>query len=317
MRPRRGVRRACARVRPARPAPLRGVRGQQDRDAEVAVQLGEQCQHRRRRSPSRGCRSARRRRPGPAGGRGRGRWLRAAPRRPTPAAGSGPGGARCRPARPVRAARASASAAGIPASRQGRAMLSPRVSVGSRLKNWKTKPMRSRRSRVSASSSRPPTSRPSIARRPRVRPIHRAAQVQQRGLAAARRPHQGHEVAGFEGRARPRAAPSPARRRRCRSSRAPRPRAGPSVQSMTPPALPAFRGGSHRIDLSPARGGAMLLWLRTQGRDGPCLPTRCDTGDVCALMLLVPARLPRSTILRPQTCRRSLWAPTARCPGCS
>ena len=81
-----------------------------------------------------------------AGARARGRWPRAASRRPTPAADSASADARCRRARPARAARASASCAVMPPSRHGSAMLSPRVSVGSRLKNWNTKPMRSRRS---------------------------------------------------------------------------------------------------------------------------------------------------------------------------
>ena len=87
---------------------------------------------------------------------------------------------------------------GMPPSRQGSAMLSPSVSVGSRLKNWNTKPMRSRRSRVSASSSSA-RGRGPRARRARRRPVHGAAQVEQRGLATARRPHQRHEVAGLEG----------------------------------------------------------------------------------------------------------------------
>ena len=148
---------------------LGGMRGQQDRDAEVAVQLGAAARARWRRCPSRGCRSARRRRPAPAGAPARGRWPRAAPRRPTPAADSGRGDG----AMPTRSARSRGARLGVGRrpcrpSRQGSAMLSPRVSVGSRLKNWKTKPMRSRRRRVRSSSSRPARSRPSMARRPAV-----------------------------------------------------------------------------------------------------------------------------------------------------
>ena len=69
-------------------------------------------------------------------------------------------------ARGERAARASASLALMPASRQGSAMLSPRVSVGSRLKNWNTKPIRSRRTRVSSSSPSATRSRSSSASGP-------------------------------------------------------------------------------------------------------------------------------------------------------
>ena len=138
------------------------------RDAEVAVQLGEQRQH------------------GGAVGRVEvaGRLIGDDQRRPMDER-AGDGGALRLAARhllgivgePVADADAVGQARGrappprataIPASRQGSAMLSPRVRVGSRLKNWNTKPMRSRRSRVSASSSRPVRSRPSIASRPEV-----------------------------------------------------------------------------------------------------------------------------------------------------
>ena len=92
----------------------------------------------------------------------------------------GLGAASCRPAgRAARCCRAS-------------------VSVGSRLKNWNTKPIRSRRTRVSSSS--PSADEVAAVERERAagRPIHGAAQVQQRRLAAARRPHQRDEVAALE-----------------------------------------------------------------------------------------------------------------------
>ena len=77
-------------------------------------------------------------------------------------------------------------------------MLSPSVSVGSRLKNWNTKPMRSRRTRVSSSSASG-AERAALERDAARRwPIHGAAQVQQRRLAAARRAHQRHEVAALD-----------------------------------------------------------------------------------------------------------------------
>ena len=77
-------------------------------------------------------------------------------------------------------------------------MLSRTVSVGSRLKNWKTKPTCSRRTRVSSSSPIAERSRSLRRMRAAGRPIHRAAQVQQRRLAAAGRPHQRDEVAGLD-----------------------------------------------------------------------------------------------------------------------
>ena len=47
-------------------------------------------------------------------------------------------------------------------------MFSAAVSIGSRLKNWKMKPMWSRRSFVSAASSRPLTSTPATVTSPEV-----------------------------------------------------------------------------------------------------------------------------------------------------
>ena len=66
---------------------------------------------------------------------------------------------------PTRAASAaaccSASPDEAPASRAGRAMLSPSVSVGSKLKNWNTNPMRVRLIVVRASSPSEARARPS------------------------------------------------------------------------------------------------------------------------------------------------------------
>ena len=65
----------------------------------------------------------------------------------------------------------------------------------------------------------------------------------------------------------------------------------------------------------------MLLWLARPGsRRGPAPPqTRCDTGDVCATLLPLrpgpPSALDDPAASKP--CRRSSWAPTARCPVCS
>jgi hypothetical protein len=70
------------------------------------------------------------------------------------------------------------------------------VSVGSRLKNWKTKPdALAPQPRQLIVSSRPGEIAASNSRCARRRPVHRAAEVEQRRLAAAGRAHQRDEVA--------------------------------------------------------------------------------------------------------------------------
>ena len=56
----------------------------------------------------------------------------------------------------------------MPSSVSGSAAFSVALSTGIRLKNWKTKPNRRRRSLVSSSSVMPATSRPSISMEPLV-----------------------------------------------------------------------------------------------------------------------------------------------------
>ncbi len=93
----------------------------------------------RRSSSSRGCRSARRRRRSPAARRARERSRRAAAgrrRARTAGALAGPSGRSSRAAR-----RSHAGSAFSPAIESGSRTFSSAVSIGSRLKNWKTKPM--------------------------------------------------------------------------------------------------------------------------------------------------------------------------------
>ena len=123
---------------------------------------------------------------------------RAASRRPTVA---GDSDAR-RPPSPTRSSRlraaGSTAADRPPASRTGSATFSSTVNVGSRLKNWKTKPTRSRLIRVSSSSPRSAERdafEPDGAGR---RAIHGAADVQKRGLAATGWPDERHELARVE-----------------------------------------------------------------------------------------------------------------------
>ena len=76
-------------------------------------------------------------------------------------------------------------------------MFSAAVSIGSRLKNWKMNPMWSRRSFVSAVSSRPPMSIPATDDLARGRLVQAGEDVHQRRLARARRTHdRGQPLAG-------------------------------------------------------------------------------------------------------------------------
>ena len=78
----------------------------------------------------------------------------------------GRAGRRGRPRR--RAGRSARGRASRPASDSGSRMFSSALSTGSRLKNWKTKPILSRRSSVSSASSSSPSSTPSIVTEPEV-----------------------------------------------------------------------------------------------------------------------------------------------------
>ena len=68
-------------------------------------------------------------------------------------------------------------------------MFSSAVSIGSRLKNWKTKPMRSRRSFVSCVSLSSPSRRPGDPDLTLGRLVEPGEDVHQRRLAGAGRPH--------------------------------------------------------------------------------------------------------------------------------
>ena len=75
-------------------------------------------------------------------------------------------------------------------------MFSSAVSVGSRLNDWKTKPMCRRRSFVSARSAIVEISSPPIVHGAGGRAVEAGEQVHQRRLAGARRAHDGRELAG-------------------------------------------------------------------------------------------------------------------------
>ena len=144
-----------------------GVMGDHDhRLPELVDRLAQQPAARRRWPSSRGCRSARRRRPRPVWRPARGRRQRVAADRRRARRGGGrgdPRGRRCR------TSRSSHSESGLrPAIESGRTRFSSAVRTGSRLKNWKTKPSLSRRSLVSAPSSRPVISSPSSVTVPEV-----------------------------------------------------------------------------------------------------------------------------------------------------
>ena len=107
---------------------------------------------------------------------------------------------------PVRRYRAgppgSRTTPGPPSSRPGppaRVMFSPAVSVGTRLKDWNTKPIRSRRSWVRPLSSRLPMSRSPTKRLSRCRPVEAGHAVHERRLARPRRAHDGGKAAPLEG----------------------------------------------------------------------------------------------------------------------
>ena len=142
------------------------VRDHDDRLVQLLDRPGAGAPGSRRRSSNPGCRLARRRRSPRVSTPGPGRWRRAAAgRRRAP-----PGGDSSRSARPTSPTRRSIQAGSgrTPRSRAAARCSRLAVSIGSRLKNWKTNPIFSRRSSVSALSSR---SRDLACRRSRPRPV--------------------------------------------------------------------------------------------------------------------------------------------------
>ena len=71
-------------------------------------------------------------------------------------------------------------------------------SVGSRLKNWKMKPILSRRTRVSSSSDEAAEALAVDVDLARGRPVEAADQVEQRRLAGAGRPDDRHHLAAID-----------------------------------------------------------------------------------------------------------------------
>ena len=138
-----------------------------------------------RRCGCRGCRSARRR-GAPAGRpRARGRSRRAGARRPRARRAGGSGGDRAGRGRGVRARVRRPSSRGQPRRCSGRPTFSRHESVGSRLKNWKMKPILSRRTRVSASSDKIAERLAVDADLPGGRAIEAADEIEERGFAGA------------------------------------------------------------------------------------------------------------------------------------
>ncbi len=88
-----------------------------------------------------------------------------------------------------------ASSGFSPAMVSGRRMFSLAVSIGNRLKNWKTKPMCSRRSFVRSLSPSVVISVPADADGARSRLVEPREDVHQRRLARARRAHDGRGLA--------------------------------------------------------------------------------------------------------------------------
>ena len=74
-------------------------------------------------------------------------------------------------------------------------MFSIRLNVGSRLKNWKTNPSRSRRTDVKPSSGSVSRRDPIEDDAARAGPLHRATEVQESGFSAARGADNRHELA--------------------------------------------------------------------------------------------------------------------------
>ena len=171
-----------------------------DRRAEALVQVAGSARGSPRRCACRGCRSARR----PAGSAGRwtarARWRRAGARRRTARRAGARGAGRAAPGPAVRARgrrpSCAASRAGAAAGRRSRGS----ESVGSRLKNWKMKPILSRRTRVRSSSDEAVEAlRRRCAISPGGRAVEAADEVEQRGLAGAGRPDDRDHLAARDG----------------------------------------------------------------------------------------------------------------------
>ena len=155
-----------------------------------------------RRCGCRDCPSARR----PAGSAdrstARGQSRRAAVRRPrAPPAGASGAAPSCTSVEQLRARGRATLARGQPRRCSGRPTFSRQDSVGSRLKNWKMKPILSRRTRVSSSSERPASGCAVDADLAGGWAVEAADQVEQRRLARARRTDDRHHLAPGDGQA--------------------------------------------------------------------------------------------------------------------
>ena len=206
--------RSCPAGRRGRPCPSRegdeavgvggggGVVGDHDhRLAEARRPPGAAASAPPRWPSSRGCRSARRRRRPPVARPGPGRRRRAAAgRRTAPRAGA------CgRSSRPTVCDQlVEPLPVGLAAGDEsGSTMFSSAVRTGSRLKNWKTKPSLSRRSRVSSPSSSPVELLAVEEDAARGRFVEPGEDVHERRLARARGAHDRREPALLEAGADP------------------------------------------------------------------------------------------------------------------
>ena len=177
----------------------RVVRHHRDRLAVARARRGEQRRAPRGRCASRGCRWARRRTPGRAGSRAPARSRRAAADRPRARAVGG----RCGRASPSTSTSSSIHSCSRaigrrPSSSNGSMMLPRTSSVGTRLNDWNTNPMRRRRSTVSALSESSLISVSPSHARPDGRRVETGHDVHQGRLARSRRAHDGRELAAAQ-----------------------------------------------------------------------------------------------------------------------
>ena len=201
-----------------------------------------------RRSSSRGSRSARRRTGSSAARRARARSRPAAARRRRARRDGGCAGRRGRSS--ASSSSSHALSGFSPAIESGRTMFSSASSIGSRLKNWKTKPMWSRRSMRELGVVQRRDLGAADRHRPGGRLVEAGEDVHQRRLAGARRAHHGDELAARGHRGRRRAAhPRRSRPRRSgvsgREPRRPRPCRSepcpPPYKSRSPPRVTELR----------------------------------------------------------------------------
>ena len=245
-----------------------------DRLPEVVRPSGAGARGSRRPSSSRGCRSARRRTRRRAARRARGRSRRAAAGRRR----ARPDGARAgRRARrdSIELARTTPRSGFSPAIASGSRMFSSAFSIGSRLKNWKTKPMCSRRSFVRSVSLSVVISVPAIVTRARGRLVEAGEDVHQRRLARPGRPHHGGQLARARRRRRRRGARRPPSRPR-RSVGSRRARRRPS-RSRSPCACSPRSTRLSRAQGARAEHAARGADNRTLALGG-CAPTRSGDG---------------------------------------